>query len=113
MSVLPAPLHCITIASLLDDVDAIEHYLTIEPEITEKYLPLAIRDVLSPLAEKYELPPMPIPSADNTLHILQILWSYSPEQIYTSLFTAISHKLPYLVPYLFVRNSEVKYAWPP
>ena len=76
VSQLPLPVSCIALAHILDDRDAVEGYISQDPD-TANCFPVILRDFMNTEMEKlyYGEPDAPIPNADTTRRYLLALWS--------------------------------------
>jgi hypothetical protein len=103
MTALPSQLNCLIIKYVINDPATIEHYLAIESEITERCLPIALRDLLNDYAIPSGLVPMRIPNATELLHYFDILWN--DHTILQKFYTAYKKNYIYLLPYLLAMRA--------
>lgn len=70
---LPRSLTCLTLEYVIADRDTVEQYLALDPETTEYCIPIAVRNLLKPYAEKSGMPNTML-TKDMLWRCLEVLW---------------------------------------
>ena len=97
----PITLACLTLSHVIDDIDAVEGYLSEDPSAPQ-CMPIILRDLFfsNPKNTGWQIPmSSSIPSGATTLRYLSVLWSSNT--VYQQIIDAGRLGALYLIPYLF------------